>query len=65
MMRLVLSLAILVIAFFFSTGAIGHPGHGTFSADSPAHVFEPMHALWLVGVVLLVQQGWKHWRSRC
>jgi len=65
MMRLVLSLAIVLIALFFSTGALAHPGHGALPADSPAHWLEPIHALWWVGMVLLAQLVWKRRRSPC
>jgi hypothetical protein len=65
MLRYVLSLAIVVIAFFVAGGALGHPGHGTLPADSPAHVFEPVHSLWLVGLVLLVQLVFKRRSSSC
>ena len=63
MLRYVLSLAIMVIAFFFSAGAIGHPGHGTLPPE--AHIFEPVHALWLVGLVLLFQLAFKRRSASC
>ena len=65
MLRQVLSLAIVVIALFFSAGAFGHPGHGTLPADSPAHILEPVHALWLVGLVLLLQLTFKRRKTSC
>ena len=63
MLRTVLSLAIVVIAFFFSSRALGHPGHGTLPAESTFHLFEPIHALWLVGAVLVLELGFRR-RSR-
>jgi hypothetical protein len=65
MLRYVLSLAIVVIAFFLAGPALGHPGHGKLPADSAAHILEPVHALWLVGLALFVQLVFKRRSSPC
>lgn len=48
---------ILAALFGFSaTGRLfAHPGHGTTTPDSPAHyVFEPVHALPVVAIVVAI-----------
>jgi hypothetical protein len=65
MLRHVLSLAIVVIAFFFSAGTFGHPGHGTLPSESPAHILEPVHALWLVGLAVFLPLVFKRRSAPC
>ena len=45
------SLTVLTL-FCAAPAALAHEGHGVVEATNPAHLFEPLHLIWILGAAV-------------